>query len=90
MSAYREVVSTNYLSVLVKNIASRHTTTVLRVNDNLFGKTCCFVGLSLIGRSFDYVVESQSTSILGHDYGIEWVPLSNEVALSNSVAMLII
>ena len=88
VTAHWEVVGTDDFAILVEHVAGRHLRLVLRVGDNLLGKTCSLVGLGTIGYALDYVVEAQCTCIFCHDDSIERVPLGNEVALLHEVALL--
>ena len=88
MTTHREVICSDYLTVSINNITGRNLELITRLGNNLFSQTCCFVGLSTEGNTLDNVVELQCTSILCYDNGIEWVPLSNLVALGNLVAII--
>ena len=88
MAAYREVVCTDNLAVCIKHVAGRHLRLVLRVGDDLLGKTCRLVGLSTVCDALDNVVEAERTCVLCNDNGVERVPLSDEVALLHNVAIL--
>ena len=88
MSTHREVVCTDNLAVSVEDVAGRNLRLVLRVGDDLLGKTCCFVGIGTEGNTLNNVVEAERTCILCNDDSVERVPLGNEVALLNYVALL--
>ena len=88
MSSHREVVGTDNLAICIKHIAGRHLRLVLRVDDNLLGKTCGVVGLSTVRYALNNIVEAQCSCILGNDNGVERVPLGNEIALLYLVAFL--
>ena len=88
MSSHREVVCTDNLAICIKHIAGRHLRLVLRVDDNLLGKTCGVVGLSTERNALNNIVEAQGSCILGNDNGVERVPLCNEIALLYLVAFL--
>ena len=88
MSTHREVVCTDNLAVSVEDVAGRNLRLVLRVGDDLLGKTCCFVGLGTECDALDDVVEAQRTCIFCNDDSVERVPLGDEVALLHEVALL--
>ena len=90
VTAYGEVVGTEHIAVGVEHIAGRNLGVVLGVDDNLLGKTCGIVGLGLEGDTVDDVVEAQCTGIFGNDERIEGVPLGDEVALLDDVAVLVV
>ena len=81
MTTYREVVSTENLTVSIDDITRWNHCLILRVGDNLLFKTSSFIDLSTISSIFLYIIEFQCTSILAHDYGVEWIPLSNDSTL---------
>ena len=87
MTTYREVICSNYFTVSTDNITGRNLQLITRLGNDLFSQTCCFVGFGTEGNTLDNIVELQCTSILCYDNGVEWVPLSNLVALGNLVAI---
>ena len=88
MTTHREVVSTDDFAVLVEHVAGRHLRLVLRVGNNLLGKTSSLVSLSTECDALDNVVEAQCTGILCNDDSVERVPLGDKVALLHYVALL--
>ena len=90
MTAHWEVVCSQYLSVCINNITRRNHGLVLRVGDDLLGKTGGFISLSTVSNTLLNVIELQCTSILAYDNGVEWVPLGNNCALINDLTFLVI
>ena len=88
VTSHREVVCTHHVTVFVDDVASRHECPVFRLDDDFLGKSGGVVGLSLEGRAFYHVSESQLTLELRDDDGIERVPLGHDVAFLHHVAML--
>ena len=90
MATYREVVCCNNLTMTVENITVWRESLIARVGDDNVRHTRCDVELCLVSLSLDHIGETDLTRMLCDDNGIEWVPLSNEVALAYVVAILII
>ena len=88
VTTYREVVCTQYLTRLRNNVYSRNLCTILRISNDLFGHTGCIIGLSTEGDITLYIVELNLTSVFADDNGVEWVPLSNTIALLNLGSIL--
>ena len=90
VATHGEVVRTQHFAISRHDVASGHLRTVFGIGDNLFGKSCGFVGLCTEGNTFHHIVELQRTSIFGNDNGIEGVPSGNERTFLNHVAVLVV
>ena len=88
MTSHGEDVGADNLAILTNDVAGRHERAVAGLGDDFLGKTCGFVGLSLIGGAFHDVAELQATGIFGNDNGIERIPTGNELALLHLFATL--
>ena len=88
VSTHREVIGSDLLSLGVDNITGGHLRLILRFGDNLLGQTGCFVGFGTEGNTLHHVVELECTTVFGHDYCVEGVPLGNLVTLLHHVASL--
>jgi len=84
----REVVGGYDIALGIEDVARRYHRTVLRLDDDVLGHACRVVGLSLVGRALDEVVETNLTSELRNDDSIEWVPLGYHIATLNGIATL--
>ena len=83
-----EVVGANQLTVFIHDMARWNTATLLGFNDDSFTETGCFVFFNTIGDTFRYVFKLDATSTFCYDDGVEWVPLGNDGALFNFVAIV--
>ena len=88
MTTHREVISTNDLAISTNHVTGRHLRTVFRFCNDFLCQTCGFISLSTEGDTFDDIVELKTTGILGHDNGIERIPLGNLIALLHLVTSM--
>jgi hypothetical protein len=88
MSAHREVICSQHLSLVVNNVDHRNGVVVARLDDDTLGHTRGLVGLGFIGQAFDDIAETQCTGVLADDHGIEGVPLTNNVSLLDNIVGL--
>ncbi len=87
VSAYRECVCLDNLSVGIEDIGFGNFATILGFDYNLFAETCLFVGVNTVCYVFDEVEVLYLTTCFADDNGVEGVPFANHVALGYGVTV---
>ncbi len=81
VSTDRQGIASEHLVLSVDNMYDWSDSTVLRLSYDLILETCIAVGLNLEGITLDDFLITHVTSLFADDDGVEWVPLSNDIAL---------
>ena len=80
VTTYRQVISTNQITVFCQDMSRRYFCLIFGFNNNNFTKTCSFIRFNLISNVFYHALKFDLTGCFSNDYSVERVPLSNHLA----------
>ena len=76
------------VAVLIHNVEARVLRLETALDDHLVVDVGLLVSLHTVGHALDDVVELDSTGHVGQNHGVERIPIGDQVALLDGVAML--
>ena len=75
---------------IAENMADRHFRSISGLRDDEFAQTCSIIRLDTIGDTFDDILELNPTCGLCDDDSIERIPLCDDIALLDLLAILLV
>ena len=65
-----------------------HSGAVFRLSNDEVTKTCRFIDIDTVGKTFLHTFELSHTIKLSHDDRVEWIPVSDNLTSLNGVTRL--